>query len=126
MQRGFQYVFSLPGFSSKLFQPAQHLEEEFPSISLFLGGTGAEVLQQPSQYAQEQVADRLTDQMMKSVQEVMERAAADGHNPDDELAELVTRTILESLDAGEDLVEKENADILEDSSKPSKVQRKDE
>ena len=64
--------------------------------------------------------------MMQSVQEVMERAEAEGHNPDQELADLVTRTILESLDAGEDLVEKENPDTRDDSSKPSKVQKTNE
>lgn len=106
--------------------PAQHLEEEFPAVSHFLGGTEADDTQLPSQYAQDQVADRLTDQMMQSVREVIERAAAEGRDPDEELAELVTRTVLDSLDAGEDLVEKENVDTLDDSSKPSKMQKTSE
>jgi len=72
------------------------------------------------------VADRLTDEMMRSVQEVMERAEADGHNPDEELAELVARTLLQGLNEREALVEKENGDTRIDSSKPSKIQRKNE
>lgn len=112
------------------FQPVQHLEEEFPAISQFLGGTeegdGTNPQQQPSQYAQEQVADRLTDEMMRSVQEVMERAEANGHDPDQELTDLVARTLLQGLNEREGLVEQENGDTQIDSSKPFKIQKTSE
>jgi len=105
------------------------LEEEFPTIAQFLRGDADHtigVVQQPSQYAQELVADRLTDEMMLSVQEVMKRAEADGHDPDEELTDLVTRVLMRGLNAGEDLAEQDAPSTRVDSSKPPKIQKKSE
>lgn len=40
---------------------------------------------------------------MESVQEIMQRAEAEGRDPDDELHRLVSRTVLEGLVTGYDM-----------------------
>ncbi|KAG8821723.1 hypothetical protein FRC17_009743 [Serendipita sp. 399] len=112
--------------NSEGVSPAQHLYEEYPAIARFLdptigqsqaNGTGTEDEvdegEGPSEYAQEQLTEVLTERMMQSVAEIMARAAEEGFDPEEELAALVRKTVLESLDAGEGLVE-EAADPLED------------
>ncbi|KAG8762584.1 hypothetical protein FRC15_008436 [Serendipita sp. 397] len=104
--------------NSEDISPAQHLFDDYPAIAQFLdptidhtsqnnGATEAEEEEgeRPSEYAQEQLTERLTSQMMQSVAEIMARAAEGGYDPEDELEELVRKTVLESLDAGEELVE---------------------
>jgi len=87
--------------NSEGISPAQHLEEDFPAIARFLSNDNEE--QDPngdlSEYAKEQLTDKMTDQMMSAVEEIMTRAEAGGYNPDEELTELVTKTILNTLEA---------------------------
>ena len=58
---------------------------------------------QPSQHAQNQASEQLTSSLMQSVQDIMMRAEADGHDPDAELREVVERTVLEGVMAGYDM-----------------------
>lgn len=57
---------------------------------------------------------------MASVQEIMARAEQDGHDPEEELAALVRKTVLESLDAGVGLAEQSEGQ----SSMPEESQTK--
>ena len=54
----------------------------------------------PSQHAQNIVTEELTSEMMQAVQEIMQRAEAEGRDPDPELRVLVGRTVLEGVAAG--------------------------
>ncbi|CAG7852540.1 SubName: Full=Uncharacterized protein {ECO:0000313/EMBL:CCA71894.1} [Serendipita indica DSM 11827] len=114
-------------------QPAQHLLDDYPAIAHYLSPelaqTGEEEdVEGPSEYAQEQLSEELTNRMMKAVEEIMARAAAEGRDPEDELAALVEKTVLESLDAGEGLVEAEQVATpsLEEPTVPSKRKHTEE
>lgn len=113
--------------------PAQHLLDDYPAIAHYLSPelaqTGEEEdVEGPSEYAQEQLSEELTNRMMKAVEEIMARAAAEGRDPEDELAALVEKTVLESLDAGEGLVEAEQVATpsLEEPTVPSKRKHTEE
>ncbi|CAA7267157.1 unnamed protein product [Cyclocybe aegerita] len=54
----------------------------------------------PSQHAQNVATEQLTAALMASVQEIMQRAEAEGRDPDEELRELVSRTVLEGVVTG--------------------------
>jgi uncharacterized protein len=81
------------------------LEDEFPVIAEFLrtGKVSETEDTEPSEFAKQQITEQLTDQMMESVAEIMERAEREGRDPEEELAELVKRTVLQSLGAGAQL-----------------------
>lgn len=68
----------------------------------------------PSEYAQQQVTDVLTEELMRSVGEVMARAEAEGRDPESELTELVQKAVLQSMLAGAGWAEDQNARAHED------------
>jgi hypothetical protein len=112
-------------------QPAQHLEEDFPVVARFLSGDKEE--QDPnedlSEYAKEQLTDKMTDQMMAAVEDIMTRAEAGGYSPDAELAELVQKTLLGALDARDKVLsteEETRAAEAVDDQRANKKQKTDE
>ncbi|KAI0649256.1 ankyrin [Trametes meyenii] len=92
--------------------PAQYLEEDFPAVAAFLenlgdanasgpGGNSVEMLEQPSQHAQNAASENLTSSLLQSVQDVMQRAEAEGREAsDDELRQIVGRAVIEGMVTG--------------------------
>ncbi|KAL1747147.1 hypothetical protein HDZ31DRAFT_32642 [Schizophyllum fasciatum] len=98
--------------------PIEHLREDFEEVAAHLerlaGGptpptsNGTIPLpppppgaQQPSQHSQNAASEALTSNLMASVQEIMERAEAEGREPDeDELRAVVSRTVLQGVAQG--------------------------
>jgi hypothetical protein len=56
--------------------------------------------QQPSQHQQDIASEELTSSLMHSVQDIMQRADAEGRDPEAELREVVRRTVLEGVLTG--------------------------
>jgi hypothetical protein len=114
------------------FQPIVHLQEEFPDIARYLQSltTAAQPISgqppaQPSQHQQEIVSEQLTTQLMDSVQGIMQRAEEEGRDPDQELRDAISKTVLDGVAKGHDLAAGESADAAHDSLQP-KRQRLDE
>lgn len=100
---------------------AQYLEEEFPDVAEYLeslpspnsrtapttsiptASPQTPSLNNPSQHAQNEASEQLTSSLMQSVQDIMMRAEADGHDPEAELRQVVERTVLEGVMTGYDL-----------------------
>lgn len=57
----------------------------------------------PSQHAQEMASEALTSTLMDSVQEIMQRAEAEGRDPEAELREVVTRAVMQGMVTGYDM-----------------------
>ncbi|KZS92393.1 ankyrin [Sistotremastrum niveocremeum HHB9708] len=105
--------------NSEGLRPDEHLAEEFPEVSAYLttrlSPTSNDATAQatvtvsdsvsptttttspPSQYAQDQSANVLTSHLMEQVNGVMERAEAEGRDPEEELREVVGTTVLEGI-----------------------------
>lgn len=54
----------------------------------------------PSQHAQNQITESLTTSLLDRVQDIMQRAEAEGQDPDEELRRAVGRTVLEGMATG--------------------------
>lgn len=54
----------------------------------------------PSQHQQNMASEQLTSELMASVQDIMQRAETEGRDPDAELREVVSRTVLEGVVTG--------------------------
>ncbi|KAI1797356.1 ankyrin [Ganoderma leucocontextum] len=91
--------------------PAQYLEgEEFPAVAAYLrsidGGGAAEgegtpEHEQPSQHAQNAASENLTSSLLESVQDVIQRAQAEGRDvPEEELRQIVGRAVIEGVITG--------------------------
>ncbi|KAH7930190.1 hypothetical protein BV22DRAFT_1001143 [Leucogyrophana mollusca] len=88
--------------------PIDHLEEDFPEVAAYLRSSSnpAESLAdalphlQPSQHQQNAASESLTSTLMQSVQDIMHRAEAEGRDPESELREAVSRTVLEGVLTG--------------------------
>jgi len=89
--------------------PIEHLSEDFPEVSNYLtaiscssttGPLSTAIQQQPSQHSQNQASEQLTSALMQSVHDIMERAEAEGQDPDQELRAVVGRTVLEGIVTG--------------------------
>jgi len=55
---------------------------------------------QPSQHSQHVASERLTSALMASVQEIMQRAEVENRDPEEELRQAVSRTVLEGVVTG--------------------------
>ncbi|TFY60682.1 hypothetical protein EVJ58_g4986 [Rhodofomes roseus] len=94
--------------NSEGISPAQCLEEDFPEVATYLNGLNPTAdtastspsLTQPSQHAQNLASEHLTSSLIQSVQGVMQRAEAEGRDPDEELRQVVERTVLEGMVTG--------------------------
>lgn len=91
----------------------EHLAEDFPAVARFLESlspshsvstttttTITDAPTPPSQHHQNAVSERLTSALMASVQDIMQRAEAEGRDPDEELRQVVGRTVLEGVVSG--------------------------
>ncbi|KAG2133651.1 uncharacterized protein EDB93DRAFT_1093111 [Suillus bovinus] len=90
-------------------QPIEYLQENFPEIAAYLQSrlnpsscTIPEAVSpsRPSQYQQNIATESLTSSLMQSVHDIMQRSEADGRDPDEELRQVVGRTVLEGVIAG--------------------------
>ncbi|TBU49844.1 ankyrin [Dichomitus squalens] len=99
--------------NSEGLSPAQYLEEEeFPAVAAYLRSVGgdtaedgatapAEAHEQPSQHAQNVASENLTSSLLLSVQDVIQRAQAEGREvPEEELRQIVGRAVIEGVIAG--------------------------
>ncbi|KAF8807033.1 ankyrin [Phlegmacium glaucopus] len=110
--------------------PIDHLNEDYPHISEYLRSTldpsalaatqAAATL--PSQHSQNAASEQLTSALMSSVQEIMERAEAEGRDPEEELRRVVSRTVVEGVLTGFEM----STDASSNDDSPSKRPRTDD
>ncbi|TRM65124.1 ankyrin repeat-containing domain protein [Schizophyllum amplum] len=128
--------------------PIDHLREDFDDVASFLegvisgqandapqtNGNGHTIVTAalppststavPSQHSQNAASEALTSTLMASVQEIMQRAEAEGREPDEsELRAVVSRTVLEGVAQGFVMSATEDADM--DGAPAEKRQRGD-
>jgi hypothetical protein len=100
-----------PDLARGFLQPVEHLSTDFPEVSNYLQSllqpgtapspdSSATSAQQPSQYHQEIASEQLTTTLMQSAQEIMQRAEVGGRDPEEDLRQVVGRTVLEGMIAG--------------------------
>jgi len=113
--------------------PIDHLNEEYPQISGYLRSTldpSASAAAQPpasalpSQHSQDAASEYLTSALLSSVQEIMERAQAEDRDPEEELRQVVSRTVLEGVMTGFEMSADSSSKDSDDP--PSKRPRTDE
>ncbi|KAJ7637719.1 hypothetical protein DFH06DRAFT_1219054 [Mycena polygramma] len=93
--------------NSEGVSPIDHLREEFSEVANFLQSVASpasaptiEILQQPSQREQDSASEQLTAALLSSVEDIMTRAEAEGRDPEEELRQVVSRTVLEGVVTG--------------------------
>ena len=79
---------------------AAYLESVEPTAAVGEQLAAGQPSYMPSQHAQEQASEALTSSLMESVQEIMERAQAEGRDPDAELREVVSRAVVQGTGRG--------------------------
>ncbi|TFK72911.1 ankyrin [Pluteus cervinus] len=112
--------------------PVEHLAEDFPAVSQYLSSLlpansqqpQLSILARPSHYEQETATDQMTDTLMASVQDIMQRAEAEGRDPDHELTQAVRQAVLRGVVAGFEMSTADNRDDKDDSA--SKRQKTDD
>ncbi|KAJ7739775.1 ankyrin repeat-containing domain protein [Mycena maculata] len=118
--------------NSEGVSPIDHLREEFSEVASYLqsvltpeSAPTIEVVQQPSQREQDMASEQLTSALMTSVEDIMQRAEAEGRDPEDELRQIVSRTVLEGVVTGyamsEPVEDERGADMNETASKKPKI-----
>ncbi|KAF8199578.1 hypothetical protein BJ912DRAFT_1054896 [Pholiota molesta] len=96
--------------------PIDHLAEDFPPIAEYLRSTldpsalaaqappaQAQATASPSEHSQNAATEELTTALMQSVQDIMQRAEAEGRDPEEELRQAVSRTVLQGVATGFDM-----------------------
>ncbi|KAJ7707763.1 ankyrin repeat-containing domain protein [Mycena rosella] len=93
--------------NSEGVSPIDHLQEEFSEVASYLQSVATptsaptiEIVQQPSQREQDMASEQLTSALMSSVEDIMQRAEAEGRDPEEELRQIVSRTVLEGVVTG--------------------------
>ncbi|KAJ7227137.1 ankyrin [Mycena pura] len=92
--------------NSEGVSPIDHLAEEFLEVANYLQSVASPMSppmvapQPPSQREQEAASEELTAALMTSVEDIMQRAEAEGRDPEEELRQLVSRTVLEGVISG--------------------------
>lgn len=127
--------------NSEGVSPAEHLAEDFQEVAAFLEGVSpsrtadstsspsisSPSQHQPSHHAQEMASESLTSSLMQSVQDVMQRAEAEGRDPDEELRQVVGRTVLQGMVTGYGMsTEAEDSRDDRDDSSGAKRSRMDD
>jgi uncharacterized protein len=108
-------------------KPIQQLEEDFADVASYLrtasgaSPTPTQAIRSPSQHYQNIASEQLTSSLIESVQDVMSRAEADGRDPDDEIRQVVSRTVVEGVLSGYQMTERDGNDI--DIRGPNGVKR---
>lgn len=106
-------------------KPIEHLHEDFPQVAAFLqsrldpsapprSATSAEP--RLSLHSQNAASETLTSNLIQSVSDIMQRAEAEGTDPDEELRAAVSRTVLEGVLTGYEWSTQDGADSLEDQN----------
>jgi len=82
----------------------------------------------PSQHSQDAASEELTTALMSSVRDIIERAEAEGRDPEDELRQVVSRTVLEGVVTGYTMSTEDSSDPRNGShdDTPSKRSRTDD
>ncbi|KAA1467477.1 hypothetical protein DENSPDRAFT_832538 [Dentipellis sp. KUC8613] len=97
--------------------PAEHLADDFPLVATYLQSLGPAIASVPpslpppaqlSEHQQEAASEQLTSELMLQVQDIMQRAEAEGRDPEEELRRVVGRTVLEGMLAGYGLADQQN------------------
>ncbi|KZT22368.1 ankyrin [Neolentinus lepideus HHB14362 ss-1] len=95
--------------NSEGVSPIDYLAEDFPEVSAYLQSlttttecpdASASSSQQPSQHAQNLASENLTSSLLVSAHEIMQRAEAEGRDPEEELRRVVGQTVLEGMATG--------------------------
>ncbi|KAJ6513331.1 ankyrin repeat-containing domain protein [Mycena sanguinolenta] len=118
--------------NSEGVSPIDHLREEFSEVANYLQSVASpasaptiDIVQQPSQHEQELASEQLTSALMSSVEEIMRRAEAEGRDPEEELRQVVSRTVLEGVVTGyamsEPVEDDRGADLNDAPSKKPKT-----
>ena len=90
-----------------------------------LAATSTQPTTLPSQHSQDAASEQLTSSLMSSVQQIMERAQAEGRDPEEELRQVVSRTVFEGVLTGFEMsTDTSSKDDSGDS--PSKRPRRDD
>lgn len=90
--------------------------EEFPDVANYLRSlsqtsattalpAGTASHPQPSQHLQNVASETLTSSLMQTVGDIMARAEAEGRDPDEELRQAVSRTVLDGVLTGYEMSE---------------------
>ncbi|KAG1870599.1 ankyrin repeat-containing domain protein [Suillus subalutaceus] len=112
--------------------PIEHLREDFPEIAGYLQSRlspsscvmpGAVSPSRPSQHQQNIATESLTSSLMQSVHDIMQRSEADGRDPDEELRQVVGRTVLEGVIAGYEMTTDSDAAHNSEANSPNGVKR---
>lgn len=82
-----------------------------------------DVVYLPSEHAQNQASETLTSTLLESVQEIIQRAEAEGRDPDEELRAVVGRTVLQGMATGYGLSTENNGGQREDHPDRDGVKR---
>ncbi|KAG9314879.1 hypothetical protein JVU11DRAFT_3981 [Chiua virens] len=104
--------------NSEGVSPIDHLIEDFPDVAAYLHSRLHPSAPppvpspdpQPSQHSQNAASETLTSNLIQSVSDIMQRAEAEGRDPDEELRGAVNRTVLEGVLAGYDLSNQDHTD----------------
>ncbi|KAJ7494685.1 ankyrin repeat-containing domain protein [Mycena galericulata] len=118
--------------NSEGVSPIDHLREEFSEVANYLqsvlspeSAPTIEIVQQPSQREQDMASEQLTSALMTSVEDIMQRAEAEGRDPEEELRQIVSRTVLEGVVTGyamsEPVEDERGADLNETPAKKPKT-----
>ncbi|KAG0705656.1 ankyrin repeat-containing domain protein [Suillus ampliporus] len=112
--------------------PIEHLREDFPETAAYLQSRldpssclmpEAMLPSQPSQHQQNIATESLTSSLMQSVHNIMQRAEADGQDPDEELRQVVGRTVLEGVITGYGMTTDSDAAHHSEVGSPNGVKR---
>jgi hypothetical protein len=90
-------------------QPIDHLTEDFPEVVAYLRTleseatvvpSAATLSSQPSHYAEDRASEQLTDSLMANAADIMQRAEAEGQDPEEQLRQLVSNAVLQGVVTG--------------------------
>ena len=90
-------------------KPVEHLNEDFNQVATYLQSTLATTTVQsthaptPSQHLQDIASEHLTSELMASVEVIIQRAEAEGRDPEEEIRQVVSRTVLQGVVTGFDM-----------------------
>jgi hypothetical protein len=93
-------------------KPSEHLSEDFNEVAIYLQSTLATSPSinlspvqpsPPSQHLQNVASEHLTSELMASVEGIIQRAEAEGRDPEEEIRQVVSRTVLQGVATGFDM-----------------------
>lgn len=117
-------------------KPVEHLSEDFNEVATYLQSTlaispatnlSSVQPNPPSQHFQNVASEHLTSELMASVEGIVQRAEAEGRDPEEEIRQVVSRTVLQGVVTGFDMstIDSDRRDSEADST-PAKRPRPDD